>query len=129
MLAPSIVRPGGIRVLARSGHRLLSQALVPGIYADADDAYDLDDRHSRRHVMVWGDAITRTMVAPMRLDERQIAHPTGMRKDVNQLNRRATWLFLWPLEAPDYLPGKAGGDGETVGAYIARLEAGKGETE
>ena len=129
MLAPSTVSPNGKRVFVLSGDRLLSQTLVPGIYADADDAYDLDDRYSRRLVMVWGDTLIRTMVVPVRLDERQVVHPTGTRKDVNQLDRRATWLFLWPLESPDFLPGVAGGDGETVAAYIARLEAGKGETE
>ena len=103
------------------GTILASQDLVPGIYFDCDDAYDLDDRHARRHIMVWGTSKENQMCCAVRFDARDNTVPGDTMRDVNQLDRRATWIFLTPLERTDALPGKYG---PRVADYIARVEAG-----
>lgn len=115
-----MLEPWTLEVIS-SGDILASQRLVPGIYADHDDAYDQDDRHARRHIIVWGTSKENQMCCPVRFDARDNTVPGDTMRDVNQLDRRATWIFLWPLENTDKLPGKAG---PTVADYIARVEAG-----
>ncbi len=89
--------------------------LAPGIYTEACGG------HSRRLLLVWGDAMNRQMCCPIRLDGSGHAEPSDVPKSVRELKENQVWVFLWPLEATDALPGKYG---PTVAAYIARVEAG-----
>ena len=101
-------------------------AAPPGVYVQEGD------RHDRRFLLVWGDAQNRTLVVPARFDDQQALCPSGGYRSIRQQfphtdSAPATYLsFLWPLETTDRLPKPFG---PTVGMYIARLEAGKGETE
>ena len=101
-------------------------AAPPGVYVQEGD------RHDRRFLLVWGDAQNRTLVVPARFDDQQALCPSGGYRSIRQQfphtdSAPATYLiFLWPLETTDRLPKPFG---PTVDDYIARLEAGKGETE
>ena len=83
------------------------------------------DQHARRLLLVWGDAKNRTLCTPVSLDKNGAAVPGDSVRSTRQLAGDERWVYLWPLERTDKLPGKYG---PTVGDYIARLEAGKGET-
>jgi len=98
----------------------------PGVYVEASD------RHDRRVLLVWGDAQNRTLVVPARFDDQQALCPTAGYRSIRQQfphtgsSPATNLVFLWPLETTDRLPKPFG---PCVADYIARLEAGKGETE
>ena len=112
--------------LADTGDMEYSWGLWPGIWTE----YDFS--HARRLLLVWGlppvedEQPNKQLCCPVSLDKDGAAVPGDSVRSVRQLDHDKPWVFLWPLEGTDRLPGKYG---PTVSDYIARLEAGKGETE
>ena len=78
-----------------------------------------------RIMIVWGDAINR-LVCSICDDTPEADVPVGAYKSIRQLPAGIRWQWDRRLVPDDLLPTPFG---PTLSDYIARLEAGKGETE
>ena len=97
----------------------LAWHLWPGLWTESNSG------HSRRLLLVFGDAGNRLLVVPVSLDENQVAIPGDTVRSTRELPQYDELIYLWPLEETDKLPLHYG---PTVGDYIHRMEAGEGET-
>ena len=126
LLEPKWAHPYLGLIDAKPASRYEAWDAPPGIYVEESD------RHDRRFLLVWGDAQNRTLVVPARFDDQQVLCPSDGYRSIRQQfphtgsSPATSLIFLWPLETTDRLPKPFG---PCVADYIARLEAGKGETE
>jgi len=122
------VREFNLEPAGKTGDYTYSWLMWPGIWTEAGT----DHGHNRRLLLAWGlppvedEKPNKQLCCPVSLDKDGAAVPGDSVRSVRQLAQGKVWVFLWPLEGTDRLPAKYG---PTVESYIARLEAGKGETE